>query len=29
VFKPPKPMSELLDGLWARAGQDDFCIAVP
>lgn len=28
VFKPPKPMFELLEGLWARAGQDDFCIAV-
>jgi hypothetical protein len=29
VFKPPKPMPELLDGNWARAGQAPFCIARP
>ncbi len=29
VFKPPKPMPELLEGPWVRAGQDDFCIAIP
>lgn len=29
VFRPPKPMPELFEGLWARARQDDFCIFVP
>lgn len=29
VFRPPKPMPELLDGPWVRAGQDDFVISKP
>jgi hypothetical protein len=27
VFKPPKPMLDLLEGPWARAGQAEFKIA--
>jgi hypothetical protein len=29
VFKPPKPMPELLEGSWSRAGQDEFRIGKP
>jgi hypothetical protein len=29
VFKPPKPMPDLLEGPWSRAGVDAFHIGEP